>query len=78
MFKIFTDHQTTRRQRLHFVVEGRETVVFSSKDLASCLDWLRETGAIEAQLIGRKTTWHITFAKVSGAKGHLDEEPSPI
>jgi len=78
MYRIFCDHQTTRRQRLHFVCNERDEVVFSAKDLGACLDFLRDKEAISATLIAPKTRWAIHFGKVLAGKGHLDDPRNPV
>jgi len=76
MYRIFCDHQTTRRQRLHFVCNENDTVMFSGKDLGACLEWLAEQGALAAELIAPKSRWQIAFDKVPAGAGHLDD-PRP-
>ncbi len=61
MFIIFPDCQLTRRKRVHWVIDDKGDVSFSSADLSDCINWLFEQGHMSAhvEITGHKDPWTI-------------------
>lgn len=49
---IHTDVPTTRRQTLHHVFDAKETLLFSAKEVTTCIAWCHDRGNVNVVLAG--------------------------
>ena len=61
MLTLYTDVPTTRRQRLHHVMDETKAVRWSGKNIEGALEYLYETGQLIFWIEGQRSRWSVTI-----------------